>query len=61
MLGAAKPIHDGPTPIRPIPRNGATAEKGDKFGPPSNPGISPRAPPPAALPQGDDVASQLPQ
>lgn len=53
VLGAAKPIHDGPTPIRPLPRFDAKAETGEKFAPP--PAISPSAPPPAALAPSDDA------
>lgn len=53
ILGAAKPIHDGPTPIRPLPRFDAKAETGEKFAPP--PAISPSAPPPATLAPSDDA------
>jgi len=51
VLSAVKPIHDGPTPIRPLPRYDPKAEQGEKFGPPGT--ISPGTPAPAVLPQAD--------
>ena len=58
VLSAVKPIHDGPTPIRPLPRYDAKAETGEKFGPPGS--ISPGTPSPAVLPQGETIPASEP-